>query len=38
MIEARVAETKIVGPNQVIPTFRLPQPRNGDDQADDQDK
>ncbi|MGH3859638.1 hypothetical protein [Actinokineospora sp.] len=27
LIDGRVAEVKITGPNQVIPIFRIPQPR-----------
>ncbi len=33
LIESLVAEVKIVGPNQVVPIFRVPQPRPADSGA-----
>lgn len=34
LIESLVTEVKIVGPDQVIPMFRVPQPHGADDDAD----
>jgi hypothetical protein len=34
LIESLVTEVKIVGPNQVIPIFRVPQPHRADEDAD----